>query len=348
MRGVDHQVLAKNRLPAASTSTSRIRTVDGCHRYHNSVRSHSINCEVVFHSLRARIRSITDHLGYLCLRQSPVGGIRIAQQKTTDIRRERNFPFNESSDGKRHPDACWMDLLTSSDAARFIVFLTTVLCSTLGWGQTPSTEIEVWPEVDAHIQLPSHLRVLTFAGVEQGIGFPFQQWYAAAALGYQFKPILREHLLNIDLDKEHYLVFGGGYEFLRTAQSGLVHHEDRITFDGTPSFRVSSRILLRDRNWLELRWIDGTYSTTYRNQLSVERDFLVHDFRFTPYGSAEVFYDGPKHSWDQEWYTAGIQLPSKRLYMLDAYYRRERCKTCTPTNWNAAGITLNFYFRNPR
>jgi hypothetical protein len=277
-----------------------------------------------------------------------VGGIRIAQQKTTDIRRERNFPFNESSDGKRHPDACWMDLLTSSDAARFIVFLTTVLCSTLGWGQTPSTEIEVWPEVDAHIQLPSHLRVLTFAGVEQGIGFPFQQWYAAAALGYQFKPILREHLLNIDLDKEHYLVFGGGYEFLRTAQSGLVHHEDRITFDGTPSFRVSSRILLRDRNWLELRWIDGTYSTTYRNQLSVERDFLVHDFRFTPYGSAEVFYDGPKHSWDQEWYTAGIQLPSKRLYMLDAYYRRERCKTCTPTNWNAAGITLNFYFRNPR
>jgi Protein of unknown function (DUF2490) len=221
-------------------------------------------------------------------------------------------------------------------------------CSNTGYAQTTSTETEVWPEIDAHIQLPSHLRILAFAGLEQGIGFPFQQWYSAAALGYQFKPILREHLVNIDQDKEHYLIFGGGYEFLRTTQSGEVHHENRITIDVTPGFRLAPTILLRDRSWLELRWIDGTYSTTYRNLLTVQRDFLVHHFRFSPYGSAEVFYDGPKHSWDQEWYTAGVQLPSRRLFMLETYYRREHCKTCTPTNWNAAGVTLNFYFANPK
>ena len=233
-----------------------------------------------------------------------------------------------------------------ASAVRTGFLLITILCSTLGWGQTSSTETEVWPEVDAHVQLPSHLRVLAFSGLEQGIGYPFQQWYAAAALGYQFKPILLEHLMNIDPDKEHYLVFGGGYEFLRTAQSGEVHHENRITIDATPGFRLSARFLVRDRNWVELRWIDGKYSTTYRNQLSVERDFLVHEFRFTPYGSAEVFFDGSKHSWDQEWYTAGIQWPSKRRFMFETYYRREHCNTCTPTNWNAAGMTLNFYFRS--
>jgi Protein of unknown function (DUF2490) len=227
--------------------------------------------------------------------------------------------------------------------------LVLALCSNAaGQAQTSSTETEIWPEGDVHIQLPSHLRVLAFTGLEQGIGFPFQQWYSAAALGYQFKPILREHLLNIDPDKEHYLVLGGGYEFLRTVQSGAVHHENRITLDATPGFRVSSRILLRDRNWLELRWIDGTYSTTYRNNITVERDFLVHDFRFTPYGSAEVFYDGPKHSWDQEWYTAGAQLPSKRRFMFETYYRREHCNTCTPANWNAAGMTLNLYIGSAR
>jgi hypothetical protein len=238
---------------------------------------------------------------------------------------------------------------TKSVLYRLSIGLTLALAictNATGLAQTSSTETEIWPEGDAHIQLPSHLRVLAFTGLEQGIGFPFQQWYSAAALGYQFKPILREHLLNIDPDKDHYLVLGGGYEFLRTAQSGVVHHENRITIDATPSFRASSRILLRDRNWLELRWIDGTYSTTYRNQLSVERDLLVHGFRFTPYGSAEVFYDGPKHSWDQAWYTAGVQWPSKRLLMLDTYYRREHCNTCTPINWNAVGMTLNFYFGN--
>ena len=89
-----------------------------------------------------------------------------------------------------------------------------------GQSQPSDTETEVWPEGDLHLQLPSHLRVLAFSGLEQGIDFPFQQWYAAGALGYQFKPILREHILNIDPDKEHYLVFGGGYEFLRTISWG--------------------------------------------------------------------------------------------------------------------------------
>jgi hypothetical protein len=226
------------------------------------------------------------------------------------------------------------------------VLFITILWSPRGWGQTSSTETEIWPEVDAHVQLPSHLRLLAFTGLEQGIGFPFQQWYAAAALGYQFKPILRPHIVNIDPDKEHYFLFGGGYEFLRTVQSGVVRHEDRITVDGTPGFRLPAEFLVRDRNWLELRWMDGTYSTTYRNMIVVERDFLVHGFRFSPYGSAEIFYNGSKHSWDQEWYTAGIQWPYKRLLMLETFYRRENCKTCDPTDWNAVGITLNVYLTN--
>ena len=224
-----------------------------------------------------------------------------------------------------------------------------IFCSCApGQSLTASTETQVWPEVDAHLELPAHLRVLAFSGVEQGVGYPYQQWYAAAALGYQFKPILRPHLENIDPDKEHYFLFGGGYEFLRTIQSGKVKDEDRITIDVTPSFRLPAEFLVRDRNWTELRWINGKYSTTYRNMPSVEHDFLFRGFRFTPYGAAEVFYDGASHSWNQEWYTAGVQWPYKRLLMLDTYYRRENCPTCNPTHWNVAGATLNFYFENSK
>ncbi len=83
-----------------------------------------------------------------------------------------------------------------------------IFCSCApGQSLTASTETQVWPEVDAHLELPAHLRVLAFSGVEQGVGYPYQQWYAAAALGYQFKPILRPHLENIDPDKEHYFLF---------------------------------------------------------------------------------------------------------------------------------------------
>jgi hypothetical protein len=227
------------------------------------------------------------------------------------------------------------------------LLLATISCSGApGQSLTASTETLVWPEVDAHLELPKNFRVLAFSGLEQGVGYPYQQWYAAAAFGYQFKSILRSHLENIDPDKEHHFLFGGGYEFLRTIQSGKVKDEDRITIDVTPGFRLPDEFLVRDRNWVELRWINGTYSTTYRNMLTVERDFLIHSFRFSPYGSAEVFYDGAKHSWNEEWYTAGVEWPSKRLLMLDTYYRRENCPTCNPAYWNVGGVTLNFYFGN--
>jgi hypothetical protein len=210
--------------------------------------------------------------------------------------------------------------------------------------KTLDAETEVWPEVDAHIELPSQLRILSFVGLEQGVNYPFQQWYAATGLGYQFKPILRPHIENIDPDKEHYLLFGAGYEYLRTIQSGVLKTENRLTIDATANYRFPAEFLVRDRNWIELRWIDGVYSTTYRNMMSVERDFVPRGFHFVPYGSAEFFFDGAKHSWNEEWYTGGVYFPYKRIFMIDTYYRRENCKTCTPAYWNAAGVSLNFYF----
>jgi Protein of unknown function (DUF2490) len=209
------------------------------------------------------------------------------------------------------------------------------------------TENEVSPEVDAHIQLQSSFRVLTFVGFEQAVDYPFQQWYAAAGLGRQFKPILGPHRKNIDPDKEHYFLLGGGYEYLRTTNLGKVTHEDRITLDATFSARPQARLLLQDRNWIELRWIDGKYSTTYRNMVSGEYDLRLHGIRFTPYGTVEAFYDGgEKHSWDQIWYTAGAQWPYKRIFKLETYYRREQCSTCIPKNWNEGAISLHFFFAN--
>ena len=224
-----------------------------------------------------------------------------------------------------------------------------VFCSGASGQSLPSsTENEAWPEADAHVQLQSNWRLLTLVGLEQGAGYPFQQWYVAAGIGRQFKPILRPHLENIDPDKEHFIVLGVGYWYLRSTASGQVFNENRVTFDMTPNFRPTSRLLLRDRNWTELRWINGTYSTTYRNMVAAEVDLLVHGVRFTPFGTAEFFYDSPKHSWDQEWYTGGLQLPYRRRFMLETYYRREHCHTCTPQNWNVGGVTLNLFFNNTR
>jgi hypothetical protein len=53
-----------------------------------------------------------------------------------------------------------------------------------GQSQTSTTETQVWPEVDARVQLSKSFRVLSFAGLQQAAGYAYQQVYAAAALGH--------------------------------------------------------------------------------------------------------------------------------------------------------------------
>lgn len=234
--------------------------------------------------------------------------------------------------------AAWVGLLR--------VFLATVLIpGASGQSLTPATGGEVWPEVDAHIQLSPHLRALAFAGSQQGVGFPYRQGYLAAGIGYQWKRVSSHYRKNIDPDKEHLLVFGTGFEFLRTARAARTSDSGRLTFDGTSSFHTPAELLVRDRSRIEVRWTSGLYSTTvYRNRASLERDFVVHGFRFNPYGSMEVFYTSAKNSWYQERYSAGIRWSSKRFFALDTFYLRKQCPSCSPESLNVAGMTVNFYF----
>jgi hypothetical protein len=195
-----------------------------------------------------------------------------------------------------------------------------------------------------HAQLRSDLRLLAFGGLKKGEDFPYQQGNIGAGIGYQWKRFTNPHSENIDPDKENFLVTGVGYEYLRTIQSGQDKHEDRLAFEATPRFRPPADFLLTDRNRVEFRWVDGDYTTRYRNRFTIERAFLVREFRFVPYASAEFFYDIPKGSWSKEQYAAGLQVPYRRLLMVDLYYLRQNCDTCDPEHLNVFGLTVNVYF----
>jgi hypothetical protein len=211
-------------------------------------------------------------------------------------------------------------------------------------GQTSQTTGEFWPAVDVHGQLGPNLRLLGWAELKEGEDFPYQQGDIGVGLGYQWKRFTRPHLQNIDPDKESILVAGVGYEYLRTIQSGQDSQEDRLAVQVTPRYRPPADFLLTDRNRVEFRWVNGEYSTRYRNKLTVERDSCVRGFRFDPYVSAEFFYDISKSSWNQEQYAAGILLPYRRVLMVDLYYLRQNCGTCSPEHLNAFGLTVNLFF----
>ena len=229
--------------------------------------------------------------------------------------------------------------------AALTALMLVVSIGTTAWAQdNDNTVAEFWPEVNAHIQLPDHWRLGTFAGLKKGEDFPYQQLYAGIGVGYQWKKITKPHVENINPDKEHILVFGGGYERLQTLTSGKADNENRLALQAVAGFRPASRLLLSDRNRVEFRWVNGVYSTRYRNLAQGEYDLSIHDFHFSPYASAEFFYNGATSSWDQEWYTAGIQWPYKRILMIETYYLRQNCTTCNPANLNVGGATINLFF----
>jgi len=230
-------------------------------------------------------------------------------------------------------------------AAGLAVVAALAVSATPAAAQTPETAQEFWPAANFHAQLGPSLRLLTFGGLKKGEDFPYQQWYVGTGIGYQWRPFSQPHPNNIDPDKEHFLVAGVGYEYLETIQSGSPTKENRIAVQATPRVRPLAGFIVEDRNRVEFRWVNGEYSTRYRNRLTVERDFLLRELRFAPYASAEFFYDPAKH-WYEERYSGGLQLPYRRLFMLDLYYLRQNCTTCSPAHLNVVGMTLNFFVGN--
>ncbi len=195
--------------------------------------------------------------------------------------------------------------------------------------------------------MPSHLRMTAGAQLKDGTNYDYTQWAGGIGIGYQWKRVHGlGHLININSDNESRMVVEGAYEYLWTRQEGASPtYENRAVMAVTPRWRPYRRWLLQDRNRFEFRWVDGVYSTRYRNRIQLERDFLVGAFRFTPYASAEFFYDFAKGSWDEQHYSAGVQWPYRRILMLETYYLYQHSSSA-PENINALGLSLNIYFRN--
>jgi hypothetical protein len=145
------------------------------------------------------------------------------------------------------------------------------------------------------------------------------------------------------------MTLGAGYEHSYTNNNGDTKTENRLFIQGVPQFFVPrADLLLQDRSRIEFRWVDGSYSTRYRNKLTVERTLKLARFRVTPYASGELFYDGDHHSWNQNTYAFGAIFPYKKLLSLDTYFLRQNCTTCQAEHVNAVGVTLNVFLIKKR
>ncbi|HUO51278.1 MAG TPA: DUF2490 domain-containing protein [Gemmatimonadaceae bacterium] len=209
--------------------------------------------------------------------------------------------------------------------------------------QTPATGNAIWPEADYSLQLTSNVRVDARGQLKDGTDYAYQQWSVGGEFFYQWQRILARHAENVDRNKEHHVVLGAGYEYLQTDQPTPAKFEHRLVLDLGLNFRPAERLLLNDRNQYEYRWVDGNYSTRYRNRLELDYDVRPHPRPVRPYVAAEFFYDVTAASWNEEQYTAGIEWPLARTMTLATYYLLQECTSCAPAHQNVLGITWSAY-----
>lgn len=234
--------------------------------------------------------------------------------------------------------------MSTTKAARVATILLLLLAAAASACCQSQTVGEFWPEVQAHINLPDHWGLLGFVGTKKGEDFAYQQLYEGVGVGYKLKAINKVHIHNIDPEKDYYFNLGGGYEHLQSVTSGKPSEENRLAVQGLLGFRMTSRLLLSDRNRVEFRWVNGDYSTRYRNEVGALYDLIAHGYHFSPYAMAEFFYDGQYNSWDKVQITGGIEWPYKHFLMVQTYYLRQNCTTCNSEYLNVGGVTVNFFF----
>jgi len=238
-----------------------------------------------------------------------------------------------------------INTLRFRSAAR-LSLLTALICLN---GNTAIAQIDdtVWqgrPKVVSAVDLIPRTRMDTWVELQDGLDYSFRRWRTGAVINRRVKPILNLRLRDIDEDNDHFLVFGGGYEYLHTIRRGMLFVDHSIIAYATPHILVAG-LLLSDRNRIESRWINGVYDFRYRNRVTIIRQSQVGTFRFAPYAYGEIFYNSIPDSWNQREYATGVQFPYRPHLMLDTYLLHESCTTCSHHSINMIGVTLNIYWR---
>ena len=205
---------------------------------------------------------------------------------------------------------------------------------------------EFWPSAKLNLGLGKKAGIQVVGEKQSGEDISRTQRKFSVIGTYRVKRMVSLLEENIDEEKNHNLVLGAGYEYLDTNDNGSIKRENRLVVQGTPNVRIKSlKFLLQDRNRVEFRWNGGTYSTRYRNKLTVERTLKVDRFEITPYTSGELFYDQKYKDWIENQYAFGLIWPYKKLLSIDTFYLRQNCTTCKEVHVNAVGLTVTVFWK---
>ena len=208
------------------------------------------------------------------------------------------------------------------------------------------TSNEFWPQLNASWRLGPDFQIV--GGVtEHAATDPKDDDFRIGATLYYHLP-LKFHgpLARHHPEESRYLSFNGGYLYIPPAPNGTAPVENRGVFQFVGRFPWPKTFISTDRNEMDLRWISGSFYWRYRNRLTLQRNFTIHSYTFTPLVFGELQYYSKYDSWYRNDYGAGVRFPVGKLAEILPYYERENTTHSSPAHVNAVGVSVTFFFRD--
>jgi hypothetical protein len=204
---------------------------------------------------------------------------------------------------------------------------------------------EVWPEVDTYIKLTDRTRLFFNDQLSSDQDTRNLQGEFGANFDLFLRPFLRPKLRALDPAKSKLLTWRSGYRYLPTLR-GDGPYENRIITELTGRFKFPLAILFSDRNRFDFRWVESKpFSWRYRNRVTLERNFTIHNYTFTPYLRGEFYWDSVYDKIDKNAFTIGSVFPMTKRTEFEVYYEDQRNSSIPPNyHTRGVGLCLSLYF----
>jgi hypothetical protein len=205
---------------------------------------------------------------------------------------------------------------------------------------------QVWPETSAFVKLTDQMRFYFLmttvkeerTSTEGEIGPNFDFYLQP------LRKLNRWAGFRLDESKTRLLMVRIGYRYI-FPYGGDGSDEHRGVVEATARCPLMHGVRVSDRNRVDLRTIEGTFSWRYRNRLTVEREFSAGRFRFDPYARGEIYYDSRFGKISRTALIAGSSFPITRHFELECYFEHQNDSGGSSNRTvNAVGVVANLYF----
>jgi hypothetical protein len=188
---------------------------------------------------------------------------------------------------------------------------------------------ELWPELQVHYRFDERTKV---------IGLVNHSRYRDSDVAYQAE-------IGAALDHRFTDVFSGriGYRHGQSTDGGPFR-EDRLMLEQTFRVALPAAVMVDFRTREDFRWLDSGFSMRFRERVQVQRDTMIGDYSFTPYVSAEVFYDTRFDQFSRYRLTAGTTFPLGKHLSLEPYLAHQLDFARSSTLVDAVGLVLTVSF----